>query len=369
MPTEKQRIPGLILRGKTWWIDKKFRGQRICESCKTGDYNQALDYFAFRLNQVREAKTFGVRPKRTFMNASIKYLNETVLKSLPDYAMNLKIIMPYIGDLYIDQIHSGTPGIQQYLADRRKAGLKARTINKPLQVVRRILNLACNEWIDENGLSWLDKSPRIKLLPQKDAREPYPLSWHEQEKLLSCLPSHLKDMTLFVLNTGLRDQELCKLRWDFECEVPEIGESVFIIPRELVKNAEDKVVVLNVTGHKIIDRQRGKHLEYVFTYKGKPISRFGSSAWYRATAKAGIGHVRPHDLRHTFARRLRAAGVSFEDRQDLLGHKSGRITTHYSQAELLNLITASNKIVEAFGSRKSPTMTLLRKKPLRVVNG
>ena len=58
------------------------------------------------------------------MNASIKYLNETVLKSLPDYAMNLKIIMPYIGDLYIDQIHSGTPGIQQYLADRRKAGLK-----------------------------------------------------------------------------------------------------------------------------------------------------------------------------------------------------------------------------------------------------
>ena len=38
-------------------------------------------------------------------------------------------------------------------------------------------------------------------------------------------------------------------------------------------------------------------------------------------------------------RRLRAAGVSFEDRQDLLGHKSGRITTHYSQAELTSLIT------------------------------
>jgi hypothetical protein len=30
-----------------------------------------------------------------------------------------------------------------------------------------------------------------------------------------------------------------------------------------------------------------------------------------------------------FGRRLRAAGVSFEDRQDLLGHRSGRITTHY----------------------------------------
>jgi len=42
-----------------------------------------------------------------------------------------------------------------------------------------------------------------------------------------------------------------------------------------------------------------------------------------------------HDLKHTFGRRLRAAGVSFEDRQDLLGHRSGRITTHYSAAGLL----------------------------------
>ncbi|MGO8881025.1 MAG: tyrosine-type recombinase/integrase [Desulfomonilaceae bacterium] len=368
MPTEKQKIPGLVLREKTWWIDKKFRGQRICESCRTSDYNQALDYFAFRLNQVREAKTYGVRPKRTFMSAATKYLNETVLKSLPDYAMNLKIIMPFIGDLYIDQIHMGTAGIQQYLKIRRKEGLKARTINKPLQVVRLILNLACNEWIDENGLSWLEKAPRIKLLPQKDAREPYPISWYEQERLMACLPDHLKERALFVLNTGLRDQELCNLRWDFECEVPEINESVFIIPKELIKNFEDRVVVLNLTAHEIIDRQRGKHCEYVFTYKGKPISRFGSSAWYRAIDKAGLGHVRPHDLRHTFARRLRAAGVSFEDRQDLLGHKSGRVTTHYSQAELLNLITATNKIVQVLGSRKSPTMAILRKKPLRVVN-
>ena len=38
------------------------------------------------------------------------------------------------------------------------------------------------------------------------------------------------------------------------------------------------------------------------------------------------------------------AGVSFEDRQDLLGHKSGRITTHYSQAELENLLEAANEV-------------------------
>ena len=56
--------------------------------------------------------------------------------------------------------------------------------------------------------------------------------------------------------------------------------------------------------------------------------------------------MRVHDLKHTYGRRLRAAGVSFEDRQDLLGHKSGRITTHYSAPELVNLIEASERVCD-----------------------
>lgn len=71
-----------------------------------------------------------------------------------------------------------------------------------------------------------------------------------------------------------------------------------------------------------------------------------TSGWLRARNKAGLPQVRVHDLKHTFGRRLRAAGVSFEDRQDLLGHRSGRITTHYSAAELAHLIDAANKVCE-----------------------
>jgi len=53
--------------------------------------------------------------------------------------------------------------------------------------------------------------------------------------------------------------------------------------------------------------------------------------------------------------------VSFEDRQDLLGHRSGRITTHYSQAELTSLIEAAEKVCDT-ESRKSPATTWLRRK-------
>jgi len=70
---------------------------------------------------------------------------------------------------------------------------------------------------------------------------------------------------------------------------------------------------------------------------------------------------RVHDLKHTFGRRLRAAGVSFEDRQDLLGHRSGRMTTHYSAAEFGNLLSAANRVVGQ-GSCKIPALFILKKK-------
>ncbi len=41
----------------------------------------------------------------------------------------------------------------------------------------------------------------------------------------------------------------------------------------------------------------------------------------------------------------------------LLGHKSGRITTHYSAAELHNLIEAANKVCNRF--QQGPSLTLL----------
>jgi hypothetical protein len=86
-----------------------------------------------------------------------------------------------------------------------------------------------------------------------------------------------------------------------------------------------------------------------------------NNAWQKARVRAGLQQVRVHDLKHTFGRRLRAAGVSFEDRQDLLGHRSGRITTHYSTADLHNLLEASNRVCEE-KSRKSPALTMLKRK-------
>lgn len=61
-------------------------------------------------------------------------------------------------------------------------------------------------------------------------------------------------------------------------------------------------------------------------------------------AHDGFARIRIHDLKHTFGRRMRAAGVTEEDRKALLDHKNGSITSHYSAAELDQLIAAANKV-------------------------
>ena len=182
-------------------------------------------------------------------------------------------------------------------------------------------------------------------------------------------------MALFKVNTGLRDVDVCGLLWADEVPVPEIGTSVFIIPAARVKDTnakrqDDRLVVLNSTAAGIAESQKGHHPEHVFSYEGAPVTRIGNSAWYAARKRAGLEHVRVHDLKHTFGRQLRAAGVSIEDRQDLLEHRSSRVTTHYSGSELLRPISCAERSVRRPELQRPPLVVLkIRRRDFRQKSG
>jgi len=50
-----------------------------------------------------------------------------------------------------------------------------------------------------------------------------------------------------------------------------------------------------------------------------------NNGWQSARRCVGLVQVRVHDLKHTYGRRLRAAGVPLKTRRVLLGHKNGDI--------------------------------------------
>ncbi len=356
----RKRYPGLRARAGIWHIEKQIFGRKIHESTGTGDLKTAQLMLARRIEEARMAKVFGIRPARVFREAAARFLEENLaLSSIGDYAMHLKQLDPYIGSLALEHVHLGT--LRPFIEARQAAGLKHKSINLALSVVRRILNLAARLWRDESGVTWLDTSPLIQMLPTTDARKPYPLSWDEQATLMKALPAHLARMCLFKVNTGCREQEVCRLRWEWEIVVPELGTSVFMVPGAVVKNREDRLIVLNRVAKSVVDELRGKHPTHVFTYQGHPVTKICNSAWKRARASVGLGQVRVHDLKHTFGRRLRAAGVPLETRKVLLGHRNGDITSHYSAPELAELLEAAERVCEGT-SGKTPALIVLKQK-------
>ena len=382
----RTRYSRLRERNGHWHINGvRIKGQPpLYESIGKCSREEAEAYYLKRITEIRHGVMFGARPKRTFREAASHYLELESAKpepkaTLSNDALFLEQLEPFIGKLELERVHDGT--LAPFVRACRTAGNKSKTVNLKLAVARRVLNLAATKWRDEaTGLTWMAQAPKIEMLPLTDQRLPYPLSWDEQRLLFAELPDRLARMALFAVNTGCRDGEICGLRWEWEQRVEELGTSVFVIPRP--KNRIARVVVLNRIARAVVDEVRGQHPEFVFVYS--PISKKGkkpeykrvetmhNSAWQAARQRAadkyeerfgrkspeGFRTLHVHDLRHTVGRRLRALRVPFETRQDVLGHKNGNITTHYSAAEVSELLDAVTLLENA--ATDSRPLTMLR---------
>ena len=357
-------------------VCKQVDGERIYARLGAVSQEQAEAWLADKIQRIRLAKERGSRPRVTFREAALRYLTEyrERLRSIDIAAWHVELLDPWIGEKAIDLIYDET--LQAFKNHRLKNdAVTLTTVNRSLEIVRRILNLCARKFRHPNGMTWLEMAPHISVdskEARRKARKAYPLSWEEQDLLFAELPAAPnRAMALFKVNTGTREDEVCRLKWSWEVAVPELKTSVFIIPAGYVKNEEDRLIVLNQVATSVINAQRGIHPEHVFVWRGKPVDCMNNTAWQNARkrsaaryAKAfgrpanwGFEHVRVHDLKHTFGRRLRAAGVGAETRKVLLGHKNGDITTHYSAAELAELIRAVNRIDRSLAT---PAITLLR---------
>jgi integrase len=337
-----------------WWVDRVYRGTRLRQSFGQ-NRKEAQSWLIHQLEQLRQSQLFGTRAKRTFDEAAAKYLLDHQDKvSIESDIYHLGRLMPYIGQCTLDQIHDGT--LEAFVRDRKARGLANKTINLGLTLVRRMLNLAARSWRDEDGKTWLETPPLLTLLPLiGHQREPRPITWAEQRELVPRLPVHLARMVLFDLNTGVRDGVVCGLKWEWEIAVPELGVSVFDIPRESVKGRKrSRVLVCNTVAQSIIESVRGMHDEFVFVwtrgvkkvYVGGPVETMNNTAWQRARGEIGIPDLHIHDLRHTVGMRLREAEVREETIADILWHVRPGMTAHYSVAQVAELVDALNRITD-----------------------
>lgn len=415
----KTRTSGIILnKDGTRIINKIYKGESIYRRLGKVSQEEAEQRLKQEIAMQDSAKQRGRDYRPVFADGAGRYLTESKAKRSAELlAWHVSLLLPFIGTLQLDHIHDAT--LEQFKESRRLDGVSPTTINRTLEVVRTILNRAARAWRDEDGMPWLRMASPLITMEKENPVPPYPLSWEDQDVLFKELPSHLQIMALFDVNTGLRDENVCGLRWDWEIPVPEIGRSVFLISHGDYKTDVDHVAILNDAAWSIIEQQRASRkirlaksgitdykpdpdeeteFDFVFPYDGHRVDTMNNSAWQKARIRAamamykaagneipkellkdgqrgtiitdelkkfmseampGFANVRIHDLRHTYSSRLRLAGVSQEDRNALMGHKSASIPEHYASADIGRLIKLSNLVLDRQGTR-----TLLR-----LVNG
>jgi hypothetical protein len=98
-------------------------------------------------------------------------------------------------------------------------------------------------------------------------------------------------------------------------------------------------------------------------WRGSQLEK-AADAWteeHSEAAPEGFRNNRTHDLKHAFDRELCAAGVLFEDRQDMLGHRVVASRRAAPKHKLTNLIEAANRVCKT-EFRKTPATTWLRRK-------
>lgn len=139
---------------------------------------------------------------------------------------------------------------------------------------------------------------------------------------------------LLALLTGLRRDNLCKLRWDW------VGENTITIPPDESKNGFAMSIPLCAEAITILNGRRSLDATYVFPSSSKPNRPIAAVDDWIATLRMrmqeqGITkHFVVHDLRRTCATRLTAAGAPLPVVAQMLGHRSISSTPIYARASL-----------------------------------
>lgn len=264
----------------------------------------------------------------------------------------------------VDQI---TPGIVRDWRQKRSAsGMSASTLNRQLNPLKAVFRWAASDEATRHG-ALIERNPLVGAakMEKVDSGDPVTryLTSDEETRLRATLDAReariraerasanrwravrgydlmpdlkdgyadrLKPLVLLSLNTGIRRGEAFALTWD----------RVNLLSATPIITIEGKSSKTNSTRHIPLNREALEVLTawkkqqggrgYVFPGDdGKQLQSVRSS-WEQVLVDAKISDFRWHDLRHTFASNLAIAGESLYVIQQLLGHKTPKMTMRYA---------------------------------------
>jgi integrase len=330
------KVKGLFLRNKIWWMSFVVDGQRYRESTGTPNKRLAESILAKQRILIAENRFLDVRREShvIFRDFADEYLEKHAKPHKRSWkgsdANSIKHLNRVFGGLPLSKITQDM--IEEYVRVRRSTKIEGRLYDgkerclSPASVNRE---LACLKTMLNKAVEWgkLETSPcvRVRKLKENNARTRF-LTEAEMERLMKAVsPPELADVIAILLHTGMRKGELQGLKW------ADVDFDHGLITLTRTKNGKVRHIPMNEVTKQVLLRRRiaKKSDSWVFpgTKPDKPWDFY--TAFDMARAKAGLKDVRLHDLRHTFAAHLCMRGADLMTVKELLGHHSLEMTQRY----------------------------------------
>jgi integrase len=211
------------------------------------------------------------------------------------------------------------------------------TINNNLAAIRAVLKHA---WAVEELIELVPNVPNVRVPNESKGRALTPDQIVALINAVDPRATEAREWLLFLANTGLRKGEALAVEWawiDWEART-------LAIPAEFRKGARRQIapVPLNDVAIALLRKRQRR--------KAQP--KYGRVWWQQkhdgarnsAAARAGLGRVRNHDLRHSFGSLAHAAGASLPDVRDLLGHTTLAMVSRYAHSYQARLADVANKV-------------------------
>jgi integrase/recombinase XerD len=261
------------------------------------------------------------------------------------YSRDLKSYIDYLeGAGTVDVLQVKREQVTDYIFQKKKAGLSARSICRSLSAIKMFHRFLIREGLAQHDPTSLVDTPKLwKNVPEV-------LSQVEVEAMIKATAGpkgqQIRDRAILEVfyASGLRVSELAGLRVD------QINFDVGYV-RCIGKGRKERIIPLGKTARQAIEdycaQVRGKLLKRTLSSDlflsrlGKKMSR--QSIWKVIkfyARKANIKKtIKPHTLRHTFATHLLEHGADLRSVQEMLGHADISTTQIYTHVDRERLKT------------------------------
>jgi len=249
-----------------------------------------------------------------------------------------RYLMPALGQIPLNQLQP--QHVQRYCADALSTGLSNRTVMHSYRLLHKALNDAVKRGLVARNVADAVDPPR----PER--KEMATLNSDELSQLLDAARETPYYAPLYTkAHTGLRRSELLGLRWcDVNLDMCTLsvaqtlqrvgGQCIFGQPKSAKSRRQVALtpsLVLFLRKYKAEqEANRGllgkplRETDLVFCHPdGTPLDpNTLTHALGKIVRKAGVSHIRLHDLRHTHATLMLEAGVHPKIVQERLGHST-----------------------------------------------